>query len=93
MSSRLSSLHSDTQCQLSNAESAKILIEREMKEQEGDLKTEIYSKTSEIASLTKELEGARGKQKLVQEQANQYIDKVSSLEMEKRLVVLGNYLI
>ena len=63
-----------------------MMLEKKMKEQEDDDKTETSSKASEIATLTKELDGAVGNLKKIQELVRQQENQLSKLEMEKRLV-------
>ena len=92
LSSRLTSLQSETRCQMSNAEAARMILEKKMKEQEADLKTENSWKASEIVTLSNEMEAAKGDLKKIREEAKQQAEQLGKLQINKRLVMGSIYL-
>jgi hypothetical protein len=70
---------------MSNAEAARMILEKKMKEQEVDLKTENSRKASEIVSLTKEMEAAKGDLKKIREEARKQAEELGKLQINKRL--------
>ena len=82
--SRLTSLQSDTQCRMSNAEAARMTLEKKMKEQEVERDTENSRKASEIVSDTKEMEAAKGDLKKISEEARQQAEQLNKLQINKR---------
>ena len=83
--SRLTSLQSDTRCHMSNAEAARMILEKKMKEQEVERDTENSRKASEIVSDTKEMEAAKGDLKKISEEARQQAEQLNKLQINKRL--------
>jgi hypothetical protein len=61
-----------------------MILEKKMKEQEADLKTENSRKASEIVTLTKEMEGAKGDLKKIREEARLQSEKLNKLQIDKR---------
>jgi hypothetical protein len=78
---------------MSNAEAARVIFEKKTKEQEVDLKTENSRKASEIVTLTKEMEAAKGDLKKIREEARQQAEQLGKLQINKRLVTVNMYLI
>ena len=62
-----------------------MILEKKMKEQEVDLKTENSRKASEIVTLTKEMEAAKGDLKKIREEARQQAEQLGKLQINKRL--------
>ena len=62
-----------------------MILEKKMKEQEVDLKTENSRKASEIVTLTKETEAAKGDLKKIREEARQQAEQLGKLQINKRL--------
>ena len=81
---RLTFLQSDTQCHMSNAEAARMILEKKMKEHEVERDTENNRKASEIASVTKEMEPVKGDLK-IREEARQQAEQLNKLQINKRL--------
>ena len=86
LSSRLSTLQSDSQCKLANAESARMNLETKLKEQERDLKSELTTKSFEVLVKTKETDNAKEQLVKLHEQAKVNIENLAFLDLEKRLV-------
>ena len=86
--SRLSTLQSDSQCKLANAESARMNLETKLKEQERDLKSELTTKSFEVLVKTKETDNAKEQLVKLHEQAKVNIENLAFLDLEKRLVNL-----
>ena len=72
----MTSLQSDTRCQMSNADAARRVLENKMKDQEADLKIENSRKASEIVSLTNEMRQVRSEKD--REEIRQYDEKLPS---------------
>ena len=70
-----------------------MIFEKKTKEQEVDLKTENSRKASEIVTLTKEMEAAKGDLKKIREEARQQAEQLGKLQINKRLVTVNMYLI
>ena len=62
-----------------------MIFEKKTKEQEVDLKTENSRKASEIVTLTKEMEAAKGDLKKIREEARQQAEQLGKLQINKRL--------
>ena len=62
-----------------------MILEKKMKEQEVNLKTENSRKASEIVTLTKEMEAAKGDLKKIREEARQQAEQLGKLQINKRL--------
>ena len=62
-----------------------MILEKKMKEQEVDLKTENSRKASEIVTLTKEMEAAKGDLNKIREEARQQAEQLGKLQINKRL--------
>jgi hypothetical protein len=73
---------------MSNAEAARMILEKKLKEQEVDLKTENCRKASEIVSLTKEMEAAKGDLKKIREEARLQSEQLIKLRIDKRLNIV-----
>ena len=70
---------------MTNVEAARVSLEKKMKEQEADLKTENARKASEILSLTNEMDAAKGDLKKIREEARQQAELLNKLQINKRL--------
>ena len=62
-----------------------MILENKMKEQEVALKTENSRKASEIVTLTKEMEAAKGDLNKIREEARQQAEQLGKLQINKRL--------
>ena len=62
-----------------------MILEKKMKEQEVNLKTENSRKASEIVTLTKEMEASKGDLKKIREEARQQAEQLGKLQINKRL--------
>ena len=70
-----------------------MMLEKKMKDQEADLKTENSRKASEIVSLTKEMEAAKGDLKKIREEARKQAEELGKLQINKRLKTGNMYLV